>query len=264
MSSKLSTRNAHLSEGKKPVVVLLHGFAEYARIWDQQKEHLSEHFQVIAPDLPGTGNNPLTNALSIESMADDVFATLQASGIEKAVIIGHSMGGYVALALAEKYPGLLQGLGLFHSTALPDTEEKKETRRKAIKLMEQYGSESFIKQAFPGMFSAGFRNKHPESVEAYVNMGIACPLASMEAYYEAMIERPDRTTILSSVQVPVLFVIGKDDTAVPLQSILPQVSLPRTSSIYIFGETGHMGMLEVPDASCQLLQQFTLFCQDIL
>ncbi|WPQ62900.1 alpha/beta hydrolase [Chitinophaga sancti] len=261
MPNKLSTQNIHLIE-ERPVIVLLHGFAENSEIWNVQKAYLSEYFEVIALDLPGVGNNLLTTALTIDSMADNVYTSLQSAGIEKAVIIGHSMGGYVALAIAEKYPSILQGMGLFHSTALADTEEKKEARRKSIKLMEQYGSEAFIRQAFPNMFSPGFKAKHPESVEAYVNMGIACPLASMEAYYEAMITRPDRTAVLSSILVPVLFVIGKDDTAVPLQSVLPQVSLPRTSSIYIFEETGHMGMWEVPSASNQLLHQFTLFCQD--
>lgn len=262
MSNKLSTQKNHLSKGKQPVLVLLHGFAENAGIWHIQQEYLSEFFEVIALDLPGVGNNPLTTALTIDSMADNVFHSLQSAGIEKAVIVGHSMGGYVALAIAEKYPSILQGMGLFHSTALPDTEEKKDARRKSIKLMEQYGSEAFIRQAFPNMFSAGFKAKHPESVEAYVDMGITCSPASLKAYYEAMIVRPDRTAVLSSIEVPVLFVIGKDDTAVPLQSILPQVSLPRTSSIYIFEETGHMGMWEVPSASNELLQQFTLFCQD--
>ena len=253
MSSKLSTGNNTLMDSNKPVLVLLHGFAENGQIWDQQRNVLSDHFQVITPDL-----QPLT----IEGMADAVYADLQAAGISKAVIIGHSMGGYVALAMAEKYPEILQGFGLFHSTALADTEEKKEARRKSIKLMEQYGSEAFVKQAFPAMFSPTYKSQHPESVEAYIKMGMTCPLASMEAYYEAMIARPDRTAVLRNVNVPVLFVIGKDDTAVPLQSVLPQVSMPRVSSIYIFEATGHMGMWEVPDESNQLLQQFTLFCQD--
>lgn len=247
---------------RKPVLVLIHGFAENAGIWNEQQSYLSEFFEVITPDLPGVGNSPLTTPLSIESMADHVYTSLQSAGIEKAVIVGHSMGGYVALAIAEKYPSVLQGMGLFHSTALADNEEKKEARRKSIKLMEQYGSEAFIRQAFPGMFSPGFKNSHPEKIEAYVNMGITCPLASMKAYYEAMMVRPDRTAVLSSIQVPVLFVIGKDDTAVPLQSILPQVPLPGTSSVYIFEETGHMGMWEKPAESKQLLHQFTLFCQD--
>ena len=250
-----------LNRRKKPVVVLIHGFAENNQVWEQQQHFLSEQFYVISPDLPGSGQTPLTEALSIESMAEYVHAALQEDGIEKAVIIGHSMGGYVALAMAEKYPAMVKGLGLFHSTAAPDSEEKKEGRLKSINIIEQYGADAFIKQALPNMFSPVYKKQHPEQVEAYVSMGLQCPQESLIAYYRAMINRPDRTAILSSLQVPVLFVIGKDDTAIPLKGVLSQVSLPHTSSIHIFDHTGHMGMWEVPEASRLLLQAFILFCQ---
>jgi pimeloyl-ACP methyl ester carboxylesterase len=261
MQTKPSALNTTLNKGKKPAVVLIHGFAENNQVWEQQQAYLSEQFIVIAPDLPGSGQTPLTEPLSIESMADYVFTALQADGIENAVIIGHSMGGYVALALAEKYPAMIKGLGLFHSTAAPDSEEKKEGRLKSINIIEQYGGEAFIKQALPNMFSPVYKKQHPEQVEAYVSMGLQCPQESLIAYYRAMINRPDRTAVLSSLSVPVLFVIGKDDTAIPLKGVLTQVSMPQTSSTHIFDHTGHMGMWEVPEASRLLLQQFILFCQ---
>lgn len=242
-------------------MVLIHGFSENNQIWREQLDALSEQFYVIAPDLPGTGNTSATSTVSMESMAEYVNELLKAEGISRAVVIGHSMGGYVALALAEKYPSVIQGLGLFHSTATPDNEEKKEARRKSINMIEKYGNEAFVKQTMPNMFSPAYKKQHPEQIESYIQMCLQCPQSSLVAYYEAMIQRPDRTTVLSSLSVPVLFVIGKDDTAVPMQNVLPQVSQPRISSIYIFEETGHMGMWEVPDASRQLLQQFILFCQ---
>lgn len=241
--------------------MLIHGFSESSDIWEQQLPSLREKFHVIIPDLPGAGKTPLTTPLSIESMADFVHTILLAEEIEKVVIIGHSMGGYVALAIAEKYPQLVQGLGLFHSTAAPDSEEKKEGRRKSIRMIEQYGGEAFIRQTFPNMFSPVFKNRQPAAVEAYIQMGIRCPQGSMIAYYEAMMNRPDRTAVLSALNVPVLFIIGKDDNAVPLEGVLPQVSLPRSSSIHIFEATGHMGMWEVPEASNLVLQQFIAFCQ---
>lgn len=260
MQTKPSALNTTLNKDKKPVVVLIHGFAENNQIWQQQAA-LNEQFYVITPDLPGSGQTPLTEPLSIESMADDVYTMLQTAGVETAVIIGHSMGGYVALALAEKYPAVVKGLGLFHSTAAPDSEEKKEGRLKSINIIEQYGAESFIKQALPNMFSPVYKKQHPEQVEAYVSLGLQCPQASLVAYYRAMMERPDRTAVLSALKVPVLFVIGKDDTAIPLKGVLSQVSMPSTSSIYIFENTGHMGMWEVAEASSLLLEQFILFCQ---
>lgn len=245
----------------RPAVLLIHGFSENGLIWEQQLGALRTQFHVLAPDLPGTGQTPLTASLSIDSMAENMRELLLENGIEKTVVIGHSMGGYVALALAEKYPEMVQGLGLFHSTASPDNEEKKEARRKSISMIEKYGSYTFIKQTMPNMFSPAYRKQHPESIEAYIQLCSQCPQPSLVAYYEAMMQRPDRTTVLSSLKVPALFVIGKDDTAVPPQQVLPQVSLPPVSDIRIFENTGHMGMWEVPEASSLLLQQFILFCQ---
>lgn len=259
MSTKPSTQNTDLKN--KPAVVLIHGFSENSQIWREQLETLREQFHVLAPDLPGTGNTPVNGTLSMESMAEYIRGILNTESISRAVVIGHSMGGYIALALAERYPDLVQGLGLFHSTAAPDNEEKKEARRKSINMIRQYGNESFVKQTMPNMFSANYKKQNPEQIESYIQMCLQCPQSSQIAYYEAMMQRPDRTAVLSSTSVPVLFVIGKDDNAVPMQSVLPQVSLPRISSIYIFENTGHMGMWEVPQASTQLLEQFIRFCQ---
>jgi pimeloyl-ACP methyl ester carboxylesterase len=252
---------AYQVTGKGAPVILIHGFPENSAVWKHQQSKLQEHYRVITPDLPGSGNSPLTYPLSIDSMADFVQAILLAEGTDKAVVAGHSIGGYVALALAEKYPQLLQGLGLFHSTAAADSDEKKEARRKSIKLMEQYGSEAFIRQAVPGMFSPATKNRQPALVDALIQMGMQCRVEALMAYYEAMIKRPDRKAVLQNIAVPVLFIMGKDDTAVPMDNVLPQVTLPRRSSIHIFEDTGHMGMWEVADESSLVLQQFVDFCQ---
>lgn len=250
-----------LDEGQGTTVVLIHGFAENAGIWEVQTAQLKNHYRVIIPDLPGTAVSPLTTPLTIESMAEYVYAILLAEDIKDAVVIGHSMGGYIALALAEKYPALLKGLGLFHSTAKADSEEKKEGRRKSIKLMEQYGTETFLAQTLPNMFSPATKSKLPDAVEAYVKMGMECQLPALVAYYNAMAARPDRTAVLQSLRVPVFFMIGKDDNAVPLDNVLPQITLPRVSSIHIFENVGHMGMWEVGAESNVILEQFIAFCQ---
>ncbi|MCW3463321.1 alpha/beta fold hydrolase [Chitinophaga nivalis] len=253
--------NSWQDDGNGAVVVLIHGFAENSQLWEEQAAALASHYRVIIPDLPGTAGVPLTTPLSIDSMAEYVYAILLAEDIKNITVIGHSMGGYVALAMAEKYPGLLKGLGLFHSTATADSEEKKEGRRKSIKMMQQYGADTFLRQTLPNMFSPVFKAGHPAVVEAYVKMGAACPLPTLIAYYEAMMVRPDRTAVLKSLPVPALFVIGKDDVAVPPEVVLPQITLPRISSIHIFEEVGHMGMWEVKEASEVILQQFIAFCQ---
>ncbi|MEC5142285.1 alpha/beta hydrolase [Chitinophaga sp. 212800010-3] len=250
-----------LDEGEGVAVVLIHGFSENSALWNKQITTLKNHCHLIIPDLPGTAAAPLTTPLSIESMAEYVYSILLAENIKEAILIGHSMGGYVALALAEKYPSLVKGLGLFHSTAKPDSEEKKEGRRKSIKMMEEYGAETFLRQILPNMFSPYSKNEHPGLVDDYVKMCLECQLPALIAWYEAMAARPDRTSVLSSLRKPVLFIIGSDDNAVPLDNILPQITLPSTSSVHIFNNVGHMGMWEITTESNVILEQFIAFCQ---
>ncbi|UYQ93514.1 alpha/beta hydrolase [Chitinophaga horti] len=253
-------KGAYRDEGQGKVVLLLHGFGEDGSVWENQQAYLSNYFRVIVPDLPGSGKSPLAD-VSMEAMADFVHAILLQEKLVQVTMIGHSMGGYVTLAFADKHPEMLQGFGLFHSTALPDNEEKKEGRRKSIRMIEQYGADAFVRQTLPNMFAAAFREAQPQRVEEYIRRGLAADAASLIAYYDAMIQRPDRTAVLKDTKTPVLFIIGKDDTAVPPDSVLPQVTIPPVSSVHIFENVAHMGLWEVYEASNIILQQFVTFCQ---
>jgi pimeloyl-ACP methyl ester carboxylesterase len=255
---------AYWTEGEGKAVMLIHGFAEDHSIWEHQTAFLRNHYRVVVPDLPGTGRSQLTDPLSMESMAEFIYAILTAEGISQITVIGHSMGGYVALAFAEKYPHLLEGLGLFSSTARPDSEEKIEGRQKSIKMIRQYGLEPFFRQMLPNMFAARFRNQQGARVDTYIQQALAA--AGQEAciaYYEAMMARPDRTEVLKAIQVPVLFFIGKEDQAVPPENALPQVTMPAIASIHIFDQVGHMGPWEVYEESNLILHHFVAFCQHL-
>jgi pimeloyl-ACP methyl ester carboxylesterase len=154
------------------------------------------------------------------------------------------MGGYITLAFAEKYPQLLKGFGLVHSTAFADTEEKKHNRQRGIDIMDQYGSYSFLKNTIPNLFSSNFKKEHPEKINSLIEDGNKFSKEALQDYYRAMINRPDRTPILKNSKVPVLFTIGTEDVAAPLQEVLKQVHLPEIAYIHIFENTGHMGMWE--------------------
>ena len=123
-------------QGKGKPVVLLHGFGEDSSIWDQQVLFLKEHCLLIVPDLPGSGKSDLLklkvepDPISIDDYADCIYSLLQHEAIPFCIMLGHSMGGYITLAFAEKYPLLLEGFGLIHSTAYADSEEKKTEPRK--------------------------------------------------------------------------------------------------------------------------------------
>ena len=110
-------------------VVFVHGFGEDGEVWKNQVDYLKDKAMLIIPDLPGSGQSEMIDDMSMVGMAECVKALVDFENIDKFTLLGHSMGGYISLAFAEKYPGMLNAFGLIHSTAYADTEEKKNTRR---------------------------------------------------------------------------------------------------------------------------------------
>ena len=231
-----------------PIVLLIHGFAEDGNIWNDQVDFLQKHFTLIIPELPGSGSSGIGNeAWTIEAFAEAIYKLMCNEKIESCIMIGHSMGGYVTLAFAEKYPAMLKGFGFINSTAFADSSEKKENRKKGIEFIKVNGAYSFIRTSTPNLFSSHFKKEHPETVTALIENGKNYPAEVLQQYYRAMMQRPDKTKVLYSAKIPVLFVIGMEDAAVPLNDILQQVHLPSTSYIHIFENTGHMAMWEAAE-----------------
>ena len=285
-----STHFSYRIEGKGNAVVLLHGFGEDGSIWDQQILFLKDHCLLIIPDLPGSGgserlslelgvrsrelenknttqNTPSSiqtpysrlhspDYISIDDYADCIHSLLVHEKINSCNLLGHSMGGYICLAFAEKYPNFLSGFGLIHSTAFADNEEKKMVREKAIELMDAYGPHPFLRNTIPNLFGRNFKERYPEKINALIESSANFTKESLQQYYKAMMLRPDRTNVLKSNQLPILFVAGREDVAVPLDDILKQVSLPNISYLYVLQNTGHMGMWEEPEKLNKKLLDF--------
>ncbi|MEO6612171.1 MAG: alpha/beta fold hydrolase [Chitinophagaceae bacterium] len=172
------------------------------------------------------------------------------------ILIGHSMGGYITMAFAEKYPDRLSGFGLFHSSAFADSEEKKATRLKGIAFINEQGPFEFLKTATPNLFSPQTKNERAGLIDEQVAAGHNFSARTLVSYYEAMIKRPDRTGILEKTRVPVLFIMGKYDNAVPMEDGLKQCHLPGKSYIHVLQKSGHMGMLEETEKSNLALENF--------
>lgn len=241
-------------------VVLLHGFAEDSEVWKYQVEALKDNYRLILPDLtlpPFRAGYPL----SMESLADDVAAILTYESISSCVLIGHSMGGYIALAFAEKYPSMLAAFGFFHSTAYADSPEKKVTRQRSIEFIRTHGTYEFLTQSVPNLFSPHFRTRHTGVIAATIAQYKNLDPALLVACYEGMMQRPDRTHVLRSFDKPVLFIIGRHDNAVPFAQSLQQCYQPQLSYIHILENSGHMGMWEETAEGNQIL---TSFLQDVL
>lgn len=276
-------RLVYRTVGDGPPVVLLHGFGENGFIWKHQFKIFPDN-QLIVPDLPGSGDSEAIEDMSIEGMADAVKAIVDAeismsqeadndidplqsepsqfsvpSPLEEGggeVLIGHSMGGYITLAFAEKYSADLRGFGLFHSTAFADNEEKKELRRKGIRFIETHGAVEFLKTSIPNLYSSKTREEHPNVIEEHLEAVRNFSASSLVSYYKAMLERPDRTAILKESKVPVLFVMGRHDNAVPVKDGLLQCHLPQTAYIHVLQNSAHAGMVEEAAEADQILSQF--------
>ena len=237
-------------------VLLIHGFAEDSRIWDAGITAFSETYQLIVPDIPGSGGSEILNGedISISDYADVMEAILSEENIKQCSIIGHSMGGYISLAFAAKYPEKINALGLFHSSAYADDEAKKDSRRQAINVIKEKGAMTFLKTAIPGLFADA--EKSSTAVHLLLERGTAFTQAALIQYYNAMINRPDTTGVLKTINKPVLFIMGEHDKAVPFEHGLQQSYLPSLSDINILRNSAHMGMLEEEEKSFSIVAHF--------
>lgn len=247
-------------------LLLLHGFGEDSGVWQYQIPELEQYCMVIRPDWPGSGKSALgVDSLSegqkaslcqIDFYADIAKALLDHLGIEKVVVLGHSMGGYITLAFADKFPQCLKGFGLVHSTAYTDTPERKDKRTKAIALMGEFGGYAFLKTSIPNLFAAPFRQEEQARVAVLVEAAQQFDTQVLQWYYTAIKERPDRTKVLKDSTVPVLMIAGEEDTVVPLQDLLQQSHMPNICHLLVLPQTAHMGMWESTEKVNQFVEAF--------
>ncbi|PSR11481.1 MAG: alpha/beta hydrolase [Bacteroidetes bacterium] len=252
---------AYQVEGKGFPVVLLHGFCEDSRVWEDFKQDLlEENFRVVTVDLPGFGRSAPVAHPSIRYYAEAVLAVLTERKLEEMVVIGHSMGGYTALALAELAPKRLRGLGLFHSQPYADAPDKKDARQKQIKFIEQQGHQHYVKQLIPKLFALPFSQSNPFDLDKLIHRAARFSPAGIIGGLQAMTNRPDRSEVLKTMACPVLFIVGAEDEAVPPAASRDQLALPAVASIHILPKVAHMGMLEATRATQLIVRQFVVFC----
>jgi pimeloyl-ACP methyl ester carboxylesterase len=254
------TKLSYTIHGHGHPVVLLHGFGEDSSIWEFQVEALRDHAMVITPDLAGSGRSgwPETAAgfLTLEDHAESVLEILHKEQIENCILIGHSMGGYIALAFAERYPERLKALGLFHSTASADSEEKKLVRQKGIEFTREQGAGKFLAQVIPNLYGEAYKTAHPEALARHIALAQSFSRDAVIGYYKAMMQRPDRKSVLQNFAKPVLFIMGEEDKTVLLQETLPQSHLAQESHVFILKQVAHMGMREDPSQANAALLGF--------
>lgn len=246
--------------GSGPAVVLLHGFPDSGIIWEPIAATLAMSHTVIVPDLPGTGNSALEGPAMLPQMAAGICNILTKEKITEVVLVGHSMGGYTALAFAALYPQMVRGLSMVHSTPAADDDEKKKTRLKAIDIIRNGGKQAFIKQMTSNLFAENFRKEHPEVLQWKNARGLEVSIEGLENFYRAMIARADNTLLLHQALYPVQWIMGTEDSLIDYRRILKECFHSHVNFVTLYEGCGHMSMLECPDKLTGDLQEFLAYC----
>ena len=237
-----NTKISYSDTGKGNAVVLLHGFLENQTMWQDLVPELSKKYRIITIDLLGHGESECLGYVhSMEENADAVRAVLSKLRIRKAIFVGHSMGGYVALAFAEMYPTKVKGLVLQNSTSKADSEEKKTNRDRAIKAVKKDYS-TFVRLSITNLFSEENREKMIDEIEKVKIEALKTPLQGIVASLEGMKIRKDRETLLRSATFPMLLILGKKDGVLNYEDNLKQIE--NTNVKLVTFPAGHMSHIE--------------------
>ena len=235
-------------EGTGPAVVLLHGFPHDRALWRHQVAALSDAHRCIAPDLPGFGSSSPLPAPTVEAYADAVVALLDELGVARATVAGLSMGGYVAFALWRRYPERVRALILCDTKSGADTDEARAKRRDLIAVAERDGAAAVAATQLDGMLGKTTRATRPAVVSDVRAMMERQPVIGITGALTALMQRPDSTSLLGDISVPVLVAVGDEDTLTPPKEALAMHRAIRTSTLVEIAQSGHATALEQPAA----------------
>jgi pimeloyl-ACP methyl ester carboxylesterase len=239
--------------GRGIPVILLHGFPFQQTIWDSFAEKLSKSFRVFTVDLPGFGKSPILDLpFTVDEVGQQIIAWIEENDLHNCALVGHSLGGYVALSVAFKKPDLLSSLVLFHSTAYPDSIEKKMSRNKVLEFIDKNGVKAFTSNFIGPLFAD---QQHP-SIRKVKAIAMEANAAVVTGYTQAMRDRPERINVLRSFIKPALIIGGEKDAGISIESIQEQASVCSSCEIHILKQVAHMGMFENEIESLAVLQSF--------
>ena len=237
-----NTKIVFSDTGKGNTVVLLHGFLENSTMWKYLAPVLAKKNRVVCIDLLGHGQTDCLGYVhTMEDMADAVHQVLSELKIRKAVFVGHSMGGYVALAFAELYPEFMKGLVLLNSTSRADSEERIANRTRAIKAVKQ-NYVAAVRMSIANLFSEENREKLVEQIEWVREEALQTPLQGIIAAQEGMKLRKDREVLLHFAPYPIMLILGKKDPVLNYEENLEQIE--DTNVKLVTFNDGHMSHLE--------------------
>ncbi len=247
------------SQRGEPCVVLLHGYLESLDVWDDFSLLLRKAggYRTVSLDLPGHGISEVIGEVhTMDFLALTVKQLLDKLNVEKCVLVGHSMGGYVALAFAEHYPERLQGLVLFHSTPNADTPEKVEHRRREIEVVKGGRKELLARVTPEKGFAVENRKRLSDLIESLSLQVMLTEDEGITSILEGMIARKDQNEMFSKLPVPELFVFGKQDEYIPIEVAEGLAARHPQARVVWLEHSAHMGFEEEPQEACRVLAEF--------
>jgi pimeloyl-ACP methyl ester carboxylesterase len=247
-------RYSDIGAGK--VLVFLHGYLESLEVWTKLSEKLSTNFHVISIDLPGFGKSDCMDKIhTMELMAEAVNAVLNHAKVEKCNIFGHSLGGYVTLAFAEKFAEKTESFCLFHSHPFADVQATKEKRDKEIELVRAGKKKLFLSLNVGNTFANENINKLQDTVQQFNKIALETSDEGIIAALEGMKQRADRLHVIENTKLPFLYIIGLHDNFIPMQ-MLERIKFPASTRIEIFENSGHNGFVEEPEQAEAVIRDF--------
>jgi pimeloyl-ACP methyl ester carboxylesterase len=242
--------------GGGQTLVLLHGFLEDKSMWADCADELRSDFCVIAPDLLGLGETGNVGYVhSMEEMADAVYAVLEEEEVGNCTVVGHSMGGYVALALAEKYPEKVSALVLFHSTAYADSEERKKDRERVISLVQRSKS-VYIKTVIPSLFADEWRKNSKTEIQDLIETANGYSNQGIIANIRGMMDRKSRAHVMADGNFAKLIIHGALDPIISTSDMETLADLNSNISLCVIKGVAHMGHFEAKDEVLSILKNF--------
>ena len=256
---------SYIDEGpvNSPAIIFIHGFPLSKEMWNEQIGVLSDYFRVIAYDIRGHGNSePGENKFSIRLFVNDLIGLMDALKIDKTILCGFSMGGYVALNAIENYSGRFSALILCDTNCTEDKPEAKEKRMKTIENIKENGLEQYAGESLKKLFAPGSFSKHKEKVAIVSEMILRTSKQSLFKTLFALAERSETCSKLTLIDVPVLILVGKDDEITPPDVAMSMHKKIKSSTIQIIDSAGHLSNMENPDQFNKYLKDFCQQCID--
>jgi len=247
----------YTTRGTGKVIILLHGYLESSEVWESFAAKLSHKFMVISVDLPGHGlSDTYGTTHTMEFMATAIKDLILNLGIKKVFLIGHSLGGYVALAFLELFPELLSGYCLFHSQPFADPPEVIEKRKREIDLVRAGKKNLMYPDNVEKMFARMNLDKFPEALEHSKKIASKIPADGIIAVLNGMMARPSRLNLMEQSKVPCLWILGTMDNYIPCESIRSGVKMPLNAEVVILKNSGHLGFIEEEEKSLNSVTEF--------